>query len=263
MGSSQYLKEEKFQEVNDNIKSKGRLITNVFLGLGILLIFTGIFFSLRLKSDKVKHEYEYETKLANLEKEKDEELNNLKDKLIRIQNDLNIKKKELINKGIEKSSDYNKGEAYDLFIIDNALDPSFSHCSFDQYINNNLTKDYCTLTNVITNRSHDYSCEDNAIIKKYCDINNRLNVLEENAEFEENNYPRIPFFIIGFMLTFISLMAKYMLFMITNRREILAYQTQQAMPIAKEGIEKIAPSAGIAAEEITKGIKRGLKDKEK
>ncbi len=34
------------------------------------------------------------------------------------------------------------------------------------------------------------------------------------------------------------------------------------MPIAKEVIEKIAPSVGVAAKEIAKGIKEGLKDEE-
>lgn len=35
------------------------------------------------------------------------------------------------------------------------------------------------------------------------------------------------------------------------------------MPVAKEGLEKMAPSMGTAAKEITKGIKEGLEDEEK
>lgn len=45
-------------------------------------------------------------------------------------------------------------------------------------------------------------------------------------------------------------------------RQISAYMAQQQMPIAKESIEKIAPSVGVAAKEITKGIKEGLEDDE-
>lgn len=48
--------------------------------------------------------------------------------------------------------------------------------------------------------------------------------------------------------------------LIGNARSITAYFTQQQMPIAKEGIKEIAPSVGKVAEEITKGIKEGLKD---
>ena len=45
-------------------------------------------------------------------------------------------------------------------------------------------------------------------------------------------------------------------------REITAYMAQSHMPVAKEGMEKMAPSAGVAAKEIAKGIKEGLKDDE-
>ena len=59
----------------------------------------------------------------------------------------------------------------------------------------------------------------------------------------------------GGMLTFIGLILR---FLIGNRREIVAYTTQQVMPVAQEGIEKMAPTIGNAAKEITKGIKEGL-----
>lgn len=46
------------------------------------------------------------------------------------------------------------------------------------------------------------------------------------------------------------------------QRQINAYMAQQQMPIRKESIEKISPSIGVAAKEITKGVKEGLKDSE-
>lgn len=49
----------------------------------------------------------------------------------------------------------------------------------------------------------------------------------------------------------------------SNRREINAFLTQQQMPITKERIEKMAPSASVAAKEIAKGIKEGYRDEEK
>jgi hypothetical protein len=45
-----------------------------------------------------------------------------------------------------------------------------------------------------------------------------------------------------------------------NGREIAAFNAQQHMPIAKESAEKMAPTAGKVAKEITKGIKSGLED---
>lgn len=44
-------------------------------------------------------------------------------------------------------------------------------------------------------------------------------------------------------------------FLIGNQRQIIAYQVQQGMPIAQEGLEKMSPSMGTAAKEIAKGIK--------
>ena len=55
----------------------------------------------------------------------------------------------------------------------------------------------------------------------------------------------------------------FQIYFISKGREIAAFTTQQAMPIAKEGIDEMAPTIGNAAKEIAKGIKKGLKDEEK
>ena len=52
-------------------------------------------------------------------------------------------------------------------------------------------------------------------------------------------------------------------FVIANRREIIAYRTQQVMPIAKGSIEQMSPTLGVAAEQIAKGVKKGLSDSER
>ena len=55
--------------------------------------------------------------------------------------------------------------------------------------------------------------------------------------------------------------------MVAKQRSILAYQTQQVMPVAQEGIEKMAPSVGSAAgtiaKEVSRGIKEGMKEDNK
>lgn len=48
-----------------------------------------------------------------------------------------------------------------------------------------------------------------------------------------------------------------------HQREITAYTTQQVMPVAKEGIKKMAPTIGDAAGTIAKGIKEGLSEDKK
>ena len=64
----------------------------------------------------------------------------------------------------------------------------------------------------------------------------------------------------GLFLTGIGFMVR---FLIGNRREITAYTAQQVMPVAKEGIEEIAPTIGNAVGEIAKGIKKGINEADK
>ena len=52
----------------------------------------------------------------------------------------------------------------------------------------------------------------------------------------------------------------FAIFMFAKRREILAFTAQQVMPVAQEGIEKMAPTIGNAAGTIGKGIAKGIKE---
>lgn len=65
---------------------------------------------------------------------------------------------------------------------------------------------------------------------------------------------------IGFALTAAGGITMF----IAHRREITAYTTQQVMPVAQEGIEKITPTvanaAGSIAQSISKGIQEGKKE---
>ena len=66
-----------------------------------------------------------------------------------------------------------------------------------------------------------------------------------------------PFIVLGIGVSIWGCMIRFQL---GNQRQISAYMVQQQMPIAKEAVEKMAPSAGVAAKEIAKGVKKGLKD---
>ena len=54
-----------------------------------------------------------------------------------------------------------------------------------------------------------------------------------------------------------------MILLMAYRREITAFTAQQVIPVAKEGINEMAPTIGNAAEEIAKGIKKGLNEADK
>ena len=66
-----------------------------------------------------------------------------------------------------------------------------------------------------------------------------------------------------FLGVFIAIVGCMIRFFIGNQRQISAYMAQQQMPVAQEGLEKMAPSMGKAAKEVAKGVKEGLKDEEK
>ena len=63
----------------------------------------------------------------------------------------------------------------------------------------------------------------------------------------------------GIVITIVGCMIR---FVVANQRKIMAYQTQQAMPIVKEGFEEMSPTLGKAAKEIAKGVKEGVADGE-
>ena len=137
-------------------------------------------------------------------------------------------------------------------VIDKALDESFAWCKFDEAKNNTYTSKYCSLK---------------LQLDDFTDF---------NKEFDSFN--SIPFYIFGAFVIIATCMIAGSLYMFSKRREIIAFGAQQVMPVAKEGIETIAPTIGKArasiakemapvygdvAKEISKGIKEGLKDEEK
>ena len=142
------------------------------------------------------------------------------------------KKSELEAKGVRYNTfaKYTDGETYDLKIITDALDPSFDHCAFDEYRSNPLTADYCKAKNSIS------------------------------------EYASTTSIMLGAFISIASLMISGAIFAMAKRRQILAYQIQQVMPVAKEAIDEMTPTAGSSAgkiaEEVARGIKKGLTDDE-
>ena len=93
----------------------------------------------------------------------------------------------------------------------------------------------------------------------------------------KNSVSTAPFYMFGAFIIISSLMVSGSVFMFTKRREMLAFSMQQIMPVATEGLEKVAPTVskvgkemmeemapayGKMAKEISKGIKKGMKEVE-
>jgi len=239
--NKEFLSEEKYQKNKKKISMIALIILVVGLLIGGALIITGINNSIKINSQY--SEENKQSEIDRINKELDDE------KLV-----LETKKKDLQDKGVtyDAFTDYDDKESYDLKIISKVLDPSFSYCSFDEYKNNSITSKYCSLK---------------------VDLQK---VNSTNIEFEKrfNSSKSIPFFMFGGFIIVASCMISFSIYMITKRREITAFTLQQVMPVAQEGMEKMAPTIGKVgktigkemapvygevAKEISKGIKEGLK----
>lgn len=151
--------------------------------------------------------------------------------------------------GVIESSDYKNKDGYEMRLIDIALDPTYGKCEHSSiYSDNNVTREYCKIKGELYDIDHSFS----------------------NGGILFSLVPALmalmPCIAIGGMLILIS-----------KRRSIIAYTMQQTMPVAEEGLEKIAPTIGKAgasiakevapvygeiAKEIGKGIKEGMKNED-
>ena len=191
MAKKEYLNEENYQKTKGKIKSILLIIFIIGLALGGYLIYKGVSGSSNNNKAELKAELEE-------------------------------KKLQLEEKGIVYNpfATYTDKEEYDLKIITEALDSSFNNCSFDEYKNNDLTKEYCSVNSATSN-------------------------------FSKMSYLMLG----GFVIIASCILCGGLYLNLVKKREILAYTAQQVIPVAQEGIEKIAPSIGKVAGEIAKNIK--------
>ena len=285
MEKKEILTEENYLKGKQKIKSIALIVLTIGLLLGGSFIIAGI-----IKQNAVNDKYSEKNKtkeLQQLESEKQQLTNQVeeeKQNLIKSKEDLEAKIKPIENeiKNLKRVTFTGFDDAYyarqdkieelnesivadkkSIDVIENALDESFDHCAFDSAKNNNYTSSYCSLKNELKAKKGEIYLLDS----KYTDF---------NKKFDSQNYA--PFYMIGGFILIASIMISGSIYMMTKRREIAAFSVQQMMPIAQEGIEKIAPSVGKAgasiakemaptygqiAKEISKGIKEGLKGEEK
>jgi len=76
----------------------------------------------------------------------------------------------------------------------------------------------------------------------------------------KSNIKVAPYYMFGSFIIFSSIIIAGFVFLISKRREIAACTVQQGMPVAKEGLEKMAPTFGEVGKEIAKGVSEGIKE---
>lgn len=65
------------------------------------------------------------------------------------------------------------------------------------------------------------------------------------------------------VFSFSLLGAGLIVMFISHRREITAYTTQQVIPVAQEGIEKMTPITADAIGSIAKSVSKGIQERKK
>ncbi len=110
----------------------------------------------------------------------------------------------------------------------------------------------------------------NGFSARYYDLSNQRDTKQsELAEVEKSKFSAehsmIPFLMFGgaAFVFILSCAGAARLYIIAFRRNIVAFKTQQTMPIAKEGLEEIAPTIGKISEEVSKGISKGKSQNQK
>lgn len=229
----EYLNEESFQKNKKKIIIVALLVLIIGSLIGGSLIVTGLMRSgkINLGSNNLTEQIETEkqqlvnskTELETKIKPIEDEIKNLERKSSTGFDDAYYEREDKIEE-LEKSITIDKNS---IEVINNSLDESFDHCAFDKTKKNPYTSNYCSLKN------------------------------------KTNSYICIVFYAIGAFVIFSSCMMAGFIYFVAKRREILAFTTQQAMPVAQEGIEKIAPAIGNAAGTIAKSIKDNIKEEEK
>ena len=245
MKKEKYLDEEKYKKTKKKITILAIIILIIFLVGGISLIGKGI----KIQS-KINNKYSEENKT-----QLQEQLQAEKENLITSKETLEKKVKPTLDeiKELERHNFNGFTDAYykrqdkiqelkesisqeinDITAIKQALDETFYYCTFDKTKNNQYSS-------------------------KYCSIKNEIKGLTEfNKKFESDEI--ISYYIGGGFIILFGIILASSLYATAKRREILAFEVQQSLPITKETVKEITPTIAETAKEITPTIAETAKE---
>ncbi|MBQ3142749.1 MAG: hypothetical protein IJB82_04510 [Bacilli bacterium] len=260
----EYLSEENYKNVKGKISKLSLFILLIGIIVGGLLITIGILknhqINLELSEENIQKEIDEKTKLLEEEKEK---LNTLKEEL-----------KVKINPILEEIKTLSRVK------FDGFNDAYYEREDRIDELEKSIKKDKETIDDIESFNDTGF-CYSDKVLDEVCDLQSEIYELENiNIEFKKRHEKadNIPFFMFGGFIIVASSMFAFSFYIMTKRREIAAFSMQQMMPLAEEGIEKMAPTIGKAgktivkemapmygeiAKEISKGIKEGLSDEKK
>ncbi len=117
---------------------------------------------------------------------------------------------------------------------------------------------FMTAGNSVSNAINDFNYIDQDAV-----INEAKDAFNSTTDTAKGMFGSVGLFALGGFLNFIGFaltIAGGVVMFIAHRREITAYTTQQVMPVAQEGIEKITPTVANAAGSIAQSISKGVQE---
>lgn len=265
MEKKEFLNEETYQKNKNTIVKIALIVLIVGLLLGGSLIITGLVKTHNAKktNEQIYNEID-NSNTSRTESQVQTDIDNIESQINVIDTEI-----DSINTEIKKL----QNEKNQIFTQD--------HGFSDRYYakENEITEKETERNTKVREKSklneklNEYELELWKIQSGYNDTKNEIE--KANNTISSSKY--IPFYILGGFIIIASSMISFSIYTFAKRREILAFSTQQVMPIAQEGIEKMAPTIGKSgasiakemapvygsiAKEISKGIKDGIKETE-
>ena len=267
----EYLNEEKYQQANTKLKNISKLVLIIGILLGLSLITIGIIKSKSIEKDNQIKENEMRETAKQTIKTNEEKISQLEAEITDLKNQKAIIEQEIQQLNQEQSKIF-------------AEDRGFSdrYYAKETEIHNKQTES-SNIGDEIWDKEKEVS-----ELKYQIEANDDEHIDSKVKFNQKSTMTSTPFYMFGIFIIFTSSMISGMIYFFTKRRQIMAYQAQQVMPIAQEGMEKMAPTLGKTAstiakemapaykdiakemapaykdiaKEISKGIKEGLKDDE-
>ena len=244
MEKKEFLNEERYQKNKKRLTTVSLCVLIIGLLIGGGLIATGVIKTNQVKKEneriveKIEQKYDSKTS-AQVQRELTSEITSLQQKADALE-------KEIATLEAERTKIFmgreNGGFSDSYYAKNNEIKEKRKELST---VENNIRAYKSELSNI---KSGAYES------KKKSEINENTKAVDQY----------ILLYALGGMIILMSCSISGGIYMVSKRREIMAFQAQQVMPVAQEGMEKMAPSVAkvgkAMAEEIAKGVKEGMKD---
>lgn len=235
----EYLNEEKYNKTQKKVKILSLLILIVGLVIGISLIITGVVLSNKSNPIKVNLKESQSTDSVNNRsvEEIEADINSIKPKINSMESEINILRAKLAQIQMTDSN------------------------SEDYYSKQKEVEEKEKELLDLKSKLSIYQSELKSV--NGSDFNNGLGTVDDifnTASSRINNVRYYGICMFGVFISVASIFGSVSLYLFAKRREIIAFKTQQVMPIAKEGIDAMSPTFGSAAGEVARGITKGIKD---